>query len=61
MIKKVILEIVQCHVDEALKYREYEDLNNSLNIKFKLSLYESFCKEIEFNYLQEGRNPETHN
>ena len=31
-------------VDEALRNREYTDFNDGLN---KLSLYKSFCKEIE--------------
>ncbi len=38
-------------VDEALRYREYKDCNYGLNSKVKLSLYESFCKEIELKLL----------
>ena len=39
-------------VDEALRNREYTDFNDGLNSKVKLSLYKSFCKEIEIkNYL----------
>ena len=34
-------------VDEALWNREYKDFNDGLNSKVKLSLYKSFCKEIE--------------
>ena len=44
-------------VDEALRYREY---NDGLNIKVKLSLYKSFCKEMESkNYLQWVGDPGT--
>ena len=35
-------------VDEALRCREYIDFSDGLNSKVKLSLYKSFCKEIEF-------------
>ena len=34
-------------VDEVLRNREYKDFNDGLNSKVELSLYESFCKEIE--------------
>ena len=47
-------------VDEALRCREYKDFNDGLNSKVKLSLYKSFCKEIEFkNYLQGVGDPGT--
>ena len=47
-------------VDEALRCREYRDFNDGLNSKVKLSLYMSFCKEIEFkNYLQGVGDPGT--
>ena len=47
-------------VDEALRNREYTDFNDGLNSKVKLSLYKSFCKEIEFkNYLQGVGDPGT--
>ena len=47
-------------VDEALRYREYKEFNDGLNGKVKLSLYKSFCKEIEFkNYLQGVGDPGT--
>ena len=40
-------------VDEASRNREYTDFDDGLNSKVNLSLYKSFCKEIEFkNYLQ---------
>ena len=39
-----ILVEVNLFLDEALRNREYTDFNDGLN---KLSLYESFCKEIE--------------
>ena len=43
-------------LDEALRYREYDGVNG----KVKLSLYKSFCKEIEFtNYLQGVGDPGT--
>ena len=35
-------------VDEALRYREYKYFNDGLNSTVKLSLYKSFCKEIEW-------------
>ena len=47
-------------VDEALRCRECRDFNDGLNSKVKLSLYKSFCKEIEFkNYLQGVGDPGT--
>ena len=47
-------------VDEALRYRAYKDFNDGLNSEVKLSLYKSFCKEIEFkNYLQGVGDPGT--
>ena len=47
-------------VDEALRCREYKDFNDGLNSKVKLSLYKSFCKEMEFkNYLQGVGDPGT--
>ena len=47
-------------VDEALRCREYRDFTDGLNSKVKLSLYKSFCKEIEFkNYLQGFGDPGT--
>ena len=47
-------------VDEALRCREYKDFNDGLSSKVKLSLYKSFCKEIEFkNYLQGVGDPGT--
>ena len=33
-------------VDEALRYREYININDGLNSKVKLSLYKTFCNEI---------------
>ena len=41
-------------VDEALRNREYTDFNDGLNSKVKLSLYKSFCKEIEFKNWDRG-------
>jgi len=41
-------------VDEALRYREYKDFNDDLKSEVKLSLYKSFCKEIEFKKLLAG-------
>ena len=47
-------------VDNALRNRKYKDFNDGLNSKVKLSLYKSFCKEIEFkNYLQRVGDPGT--
>ena len=47
-------------VDEALRNKEYTDFNDGLNSNVKLSLYKSFCKEIEFkNYLQGVGDPGT--
>ena len=47
-------------VDAALRCREYKDFNDGLNSKVKLSLYKSFCKEIELkNYLQGVGDPGT--
>ena len=34
-------------VDKGLRNKEYKDSNDGLNSKVKLSLYKSFCKEIE--------------
>ena len=45
-------------VDAVLREREYREFNEGLNSKVKLSLYRSFCKEIEFkNYLQGVGDP----
>ena len=41
-----------------MREREYKEFNEGLNSKVKLSLYKSFCKEIEFkNYLQGVGDP----
>ena len=38
---------VNLFLETALRNREYTDFNDGLNTKVKLSLYKSFCKEIE--------------
>ena len=40
-----------------MRYREYKDFNDGL---YSMSLYKSFCKEIEFkNYRRIGEDPGT--
>ena len=47
-----VVHVLWERVDAVLREREYREFNEGLNSKVKLSLYKSFCKEIEFkNYL----------
>ena len=44
---------VKLFLETALRNREYTDFNDGLN-KVKLSLYKSFCKEVEFKITCRG-------